>query len=77
MKITLSGVLHAYGGVIVLILALAFLGLFAEPEVASARDNDPYVPQVIEVPQDHAWCYVLVNTQRGIGNIHILSCVPK
>lgn len=38
----------------------------------------PYVPNIIPQPQEHAWCYVLVNSQNKlVGSIHTLSCVPK
>jgi hypothetical protein len=42
------------------------------------QDETPYVPQVIPSPQEHAWCYVLVNDQNKlVGDIHTLSCVPR
>ncbi len=46
---------------------------------AEARQLETtYVPEIIEVQQDHAWCYVLVNDQnKMVGDIHTLSCVPK
>jgi hypothetical protein len=61
------------------LLACALCGfMFGFTGLAQARGEEaPYVPHVIPVPQDHAWCYVLVNAQRGIGDIHILDCVPK
>lgn len=40
-------------------------------------DPEPYVPNIIEVEQNHAWCYVLTNPQKVIAPINILSCVPK
>ena len=52
------------------------VGYVGEAEAKS--DSEPYVPQVISVPQDHAWCYVLVNKQNKlVGDIHTLACVPK
>ena len=64
---------------ILVIFALAALLIFAPARPASARGDDdlPYIPNVIPSPQEHAWCYVLVNDNRAVGNIHMLSCVPK
>lgn len=47
--------------------------------VTEARDSkEPYMPEIIEVEQPHAWCYVLKNDQNNlVGDIHIMSCVPK
>jgi hypothetical protein len=54
-----------------------FLFGYAGP-VEAKQEEAPYVPQVIPSPQEHAWCYVLVNDQNKlVGDIHTLSCVPK
>jgi hypothetical protein len=63
---------------LLLIVAVLFGALWLPSTAASGKEPAPYVPQVIPVPQDHAWCYVLVNTQsKVVGDIHILSCIPK
>jgi hypothetical protein len=59
-----------------------FLGLavwFFTLLPADARGpKKPYVPEIIEVEQEHAWCYVLKNDQSGaVGDINMLFCVPK
>lgn len=62
------------------VFVLSVLFVWTPAKTASARGKDkevPYVPNVIPSPQEHAWCYVLVNDNSVINNINILACVPK
>jgi len=63
--------------IVALVLAIAWChdgGIGA----AYARGRpDPFVPNIIEVEKDHAWCYVLTNSNSLIDNLNIMSCVLK
>lgn len=75
----LKTVIGFYLFLISVVLVLAALPLITIPGRVEARGMpEPYVPEIIEVEKDHAWCYVLTNRQaKVVGNINILSCVPK
>lgn len=60
-----------------LFFGIGLLFLMSDKEIAADNVPKSYIPKIIEMPQEHAWCYVLVNSNHAIGNIHILSCVPK
>ena len=62
---------------ILFVTGLSILFLVLAGETGAKNAPPPYVPEIIEVPQEHAWCYVLVNSNRAVGNINTLSCVPK
>lgn len=68
-------------GPVVLALILMVTGLtwvfWPAPAAQAGKKQEPYVPNVIPVPQEHAWCYVLVNENRATGNINMFACVPK
>lgn len=52
-------------------------GLFVVKHT-QARGDEPFPPEIVEIEQPHAWCYILKNKQNSlVGHIHILSCVPK
>lgn len=54
------------------------ISIVASAEARGRNEEVPYVPEIIEVEQSHAWCYVLKNVQNKlVGNINILACVPK
>jgi hypothetical protein len=60
-------------GVWILMLFVALLS-----SVGAGDTKVPYVPEIIESEQPHAWCYVLKNDQSGaVGDINMLFCVPK
>jgi hypothetical protein len=48
-------------------------------KTSSAKSNKAlFKPTIIEVEQEHAWCYVLVNSvAKFVGDLNIVSCVPK
>lgn len=42
-----------------------------------ARGRGDASPAVVEREMPHAWCYVMLNDNNAVGDINMLSCVPK
>ena len=64
-------------GTYVLLFLVLSVGTIISGEIA-ARDEQVDTFEVVEIEQPHAWCYVLKNDQhRLVGDINLLSCVPK
>lgn len=74
------GRISAIGSAVLLgatIAALA-LGHFLAGPTDEARASEPGDPfHIVEVEQEHAWCYVLINDTRHIGELNVLACVLK
>jgi hypothetical protein len=61
-----------------ILLYSAFMLVMGLAVVTATEARDSEVPVIIEKEMPHAWCYVLQNRQNKlVGNIHIMSCVPK
>ncbi len=52
-----------------IILALSAVTSVAGAGVSSSR--------ILQEEQEHAWCYILLNKPKYLGNFDMLACVPK